>query len=185
MFVCTIKWEAVIKSLQNLVAISPYRVMLITWIDFGEILLEFFFFFFVNLKNVFLQGQTLLATSQELLVQLMWNEKEVHELDTGWIMWPWHLISPMTLTWDVLRSNFKILGSCIRVRVRVWNRLISGMWMKLMWVDHSWQWVWPWWGGWMYRIVTGVTSDVCVPSTYLVWKEKHAQEVNKCTNSVP
>ena len=27
----------------------------------------------------------------------------------------------------------------------------------------------PWWGGWIYRIVNGVTSDVGVPSTYLVW----------------
>ena len=43
--------------------------------------------------------------------------------------------------------------------------------MKRVWVIHSWPryWlVWPWWGGWMYRIVTGVTSDVGVPSTYLV-----------------
>ena len=40
-----------------------------------------------------------------------------------------------------------------------------------MWVIHSWPWywlVWPWWGGRIYRIVTGVTSDVGVPSTYLV-----------------
>ena len=28
--------------------------------------------------------------------------------------------------------------------------------------------MWPWWDGRMYRIVTGVTSDVGVPSTYLV-----------------
>ena len=44
-------------------------------------------------------------------------------------------------------------------------------WMKRMRVIHSWPWywlVWPWWGGRMYRIVTGVTSDVGVPSTYLV-----------------
>ena len=43
---------------------------------------------------------------------------------------------------------------------------------KRMRVIHSWPWywrVWPWWGGRMYRIVTGVTSDVGVPSTYLVW----------------
>ena len=40
-----------------------------------------------------------------------------------------------------------------------------------MWVIHSWPWywlVWPWCGGRMYRIVIGVTSDVGVPSTYLV-----------------
>ena len=40
---------------------------------------------------------------------------------------------------------------------------------KRIWIIHSWPWlVWPWWGGRMYRIVTGVTSDVGVPSTYLV-----------------
>ena len=41
---------------------------------------------------------------------------------------------------------------------------------KRMWVNHSWP--WPWHlgkrGGWMCQIVTGVTSDVGVPSTYLV-----------------
>ena len=40
-----------------------------------------------------------------------------------------------------------------------------------MWVIHSWSWYWlvrPWWGGRMYQIVTWVTSDVGVPSTYLV-----------------
>ena len=35
--------------------------------------------------------------------------------------------------------------------------------------DHDWlTYGLTWWGGWMYRIVTGVTSDVGVPSTYLV-----------------
>ena len=60
-------------------------------------------------------------------------------------------------------------------KVRVWNSFISGManWhgTKRMWVIYSWPWywlVWPWWGGRMYRIVTGVTSDVGMPSTYLV-----------------
>ena len=45
-------------------------------------------------------------------------------------------------------------------------------WPKRMWVIHSWPWywlVWPWWGRRMYRIVTGVTSDIGMPSTYLVW----------------
>ena len=39
-------------------------------------------------------------------------------------------------------------------------------------VNHpSWPWywlVWLWWGGRMYRIVIGVTSDFGVPSTYIV-----------------
>ena len=41
-------------------------------------------------------------------------------------------------------------------------------WTKRMWVIHSLPWYWLVWGGRMYRIVTGVTSDVSVPSTYLV-----------------
>ena len=33
--------------------------------------------------------------------------------------------------------------------------------------------VWPWWGGWMYWTVTGVTSDVSVPLTCLVGNDLH------------
>ena len=54
---------------------------------------------------------TLLDISQEWLVWLIWNEKEMHRLDTGWTMWPWSLTSPMTLTFDFSRSNFKIAVS--------------------------------------------------------------------------
>ena len=65
-------------------------------------------------------------------------------------------------------------------KVWVWNSLKSQEWdSQLTWnekdVIHpfmtmSWYWlVWPWWGGRMYRIVTGVTSDVGVPSIYLVF----------------
>ena len=65
---------------------------------------------------------------------------------------------------------------------------ISGMgWpahgTKRMWVIHSWPWywlVWPWWGGQMYRIVTGVTSDVGVPSTYLVACSAPSHYLNQC-----
>ena len=62
-------------------------------------------------------------------------------------------------------------------KVTVWNSRISRSgaadWhgTKSMWVIHSWPWywlVWPWWVGRMYWIVTGVTSDVGVPLTYLV-----------------
>ena len=62
-------------------------------------------------------------------------------------------------------------------KVRVWNIffLRNGVadWheTKRIWVIHSWPWyrlVWPWCGGRMYQIVTGVTSDVGVPSAYLV-----------------
>ena len=41
-----------------------------------------------------------------------------------------------------------------------------------IWVIHSWPSYWlvrSWWGGRMYHIVTGVTSDIGAPSTYLVF----------------
>ena len=78
-------------------------VMVITWLNFGGILLE----------TLFLQNflRSLMDISQEWLVRLMWNKKEVHWLDTGWTMWPWPLTSPMTLTFDFSRSNFKIAVS--------------------------------------------------------------------------
>ena len=56
-----------------------------------------------------------------------------------------------------------------------------------MWVIHSWPWywhVWPWWGGRMYRIVTGVTSDVGVPSTYLVVFNSPSNQISPCSNSM-
>ena len=89
--------------------------------DFGWILLEMFFFFSkfaLKILDVFFQGQTLLHISQEWLVRSMWNEKEVHWLDTAWIMWSWPLTSPMTLTFDFSRSNFKVAVS----QELLWNR---------------------------------------------------------------
>ena len=65
-------------------------------------------FSFKNSDVFFSRSNTLLAISQELLVRLMWNEKAVHQLDTGYNMWPWPLTSLMTLTLDASRSKFKI-----------------------------------------------------------------------------
>ena len=67
--------------------------------------------FFQNFGCVFSRSNTLLDISQECLVRLMWNEKEVHRLNTGWNMWPWPLTSPVTLTFDFSRSNFKLAVS--------------------------------------------------------------------------
>ena len=55
----------------------------------------------------------------------MWNEKEVHRLDTGYITWPWPLTSLMTLTLDVSRSNFEI---ALSRKLLVW----------LMWNEKKW-----------------------------------------------
>ena len=89
-------------------------VMVITSLDCGGIPLETLFlpnFFFENFGCVFSRSNTLLDIPQKWLVRLVWNEKEVHRLDTGWTMWPWHLTSPMTLTFDFSRSNLKIAVS--------------------------------------------------------------------------
>ena len=99
LLVCRIKWEPLIQSLQNLVALFFWSRLSPDWI-----LEEFFWkllfcqIFFENFGCVFSRSNTQLEISQEWMVRLMWNEKEVHRLDTGWIMWPWPLTSPMTLT---------------------------------------------------------------------------------------
>ena len=170
--------------------------MVITWLDFGEVLLETFIlaYFLLKFGCVFSRSNTILTICQEWLVRLMWNEKEIHRLDTGYNMWPWPLTSLITLTLDVSRSNFEI---ALFQELLVWlmlnenevswydtgltlpfdhtHELRNGTadWHKTkrMWAIHSrpcyWL-VWPRWGGQMYRIVTGVTSDVGMPSTYLV-----------------
>ena len=155
---------------------------------------------FEKFRMCFVKVKHFLVISQEWLVRLMWNEKEMHRLDTGYNMWPWPLTSLMTLTLYVSRSNFETLylrncwsDWCEMKRKRI-NRILGWLYyfvldlgvsrsesetasrewdgrLTWMWVIHSWPWywlVWPWWGGRMYRIVTGVISDVSVPSTYLV-----------------
>ena len=75
-------------------------VMVITWLDFGEVLLETVIlanFLYKFLMVFFARSNTILAmVSQEWLVRLMWKEKEVHRLDTEYNMWPWPLTSLMT-----------------------------------------------------------------------------------------
>ena len=107
-------------------------VMLITWLDFGGILLEIIFcqIFFENFGCVFSRSNTLMDISQEWLVRLMWNEKEVHRLDIGWTMWTWPLTWPMTWT----PCSFK---------VKVWNSFIwgtgggGGGWCWLTWNERD------------------------------------------------
>ena len=75
-------------------------VMLYTWLNVGEIMLETLLVFCFKLRMCFARSDTLLVISQEWLVRLTWNEKEVHRLDTGWITWPWLLTSPIIVTLD-------------------------------------------------------------------------------------
>ena len=113
LLVCMIKWKSLIRSLQNMVGLLPL-VMVITWLDCGEILLKTVILanFLYKISYVFFsRPNTILGIFQEWLVQLMWKKKGVHQLDTGYNMWPWPLTSLMTLTLDVSRSNFEIAVS--------------------------------------------------------------------------
>ena len=65
----------------------------------------------------------------------MWNEKEVYQLDTEYNMWPWPLISLMTLTLDVSRSNFEI-ASCISGIVGLINVKWKGSELIGYWADY-------------------------------------------------
>ena len=88
---------------------SIVLVMVITWFDFGKVLLETVILakFLLNFGCIFSRSNTILVICQEWLVRLMWNEREMHWLDTGYNMWPWHLALLMPLTLDVSRSNFE------------------------------------------------------------------------------
>ena len=85
-------------------------IMVINWLDFGEVMLKTVILanFPLKLRMCFFKVKHYLAISQERLVRLMWNEKEVHQLDTGYNMWPWPLTSLIILTLEVSRSNFEI-----------------------------------------------------------------------------
>ena len=116
--------------------------MVITWLDFGEVLLE-------NFGCVFSRSNTILAISQEWLVRLMWNEKDVHRLDTGYNMWPWPLTSLMTMTLDISWSNFEIALSQELLVWLMWNEnevinMILGRLYDLVLWPHPWPWPWSW-----------------------------------------
>ena len=107
---CTINWESLIGSLPNMAALLPWSWKLLFW----QI-------FFKKFGCVFSRSNIILAISQEWLVRLMWNEKDVHWLDTGYNMWPWPLTSLMTLTMDVSRTNFEIALSLELLVWLTWN----------------------------------------------------------------
>ena len=152
LLVCTIKWEPLIGSLQNMA--SLLQVMVITLFRFWrnlcwkQLFCQIFFknfgcvFSRSNTKIVFDLEKTHPAKSQEWLVRLMWNKKEMHWLDTGYNMWPRPLTSLMTLTLDVSRSNFEIALSPELKLKRKWVNMILGQLYDLALWPHPWPWPW-------------------------------------------
>ena len=95
------------------------------------------------------------------LIDVKWKGSE--------LIWYWAncMILPFDHTHDLDLGVSRSVSEIAYLR----NGSAYWQWIKRMRVIHSWPWywlVWPWWGGRMYRIMTGVTSDVGVPSTYLV-----------------
>ena len=110
-----------------------------------------------------------IAVSQEWLSDLKWKENKSGRYWGNCMTFP--LYTSMTLA-----LNFKL---------KIWNSFISGMRGLIGMGWKGWYSSWsfltvtvtfgpPWWGGWMYRIVTGVTQDFGVTLTchYVVGKCK-------------
>ena len=83
--------------------------------------------------------------------------------------WPWPSSFKVSEKKKVSRSVFQIALSQEWDSRLTWSeRDVSHPFMTMLLSL-----VWPWWGGWMYWIVTGVTSDISMPSTYLVGNDLH------------
>ena len=78
-----------------------------------------------NVQNVFIWWR------HHGLTRWMWNKKEVHGLDTGSTIWP---LPSIIWPWPWLSPRTLTLFFKLTITMTF---------------------VWPWWGGWMYRIVTG------------------------------
>ena len=105
-----------------------------------------------NLDLEFSRSNKELAISLPKMVWLPRNEKQTHRLNSRPLMWPSDLTLAVTLTltfqgqiWNLLYLNQKFSRSYVILTI-----------------------LWPRSGVRIYQIVTGVTSDVGVPSTHLV-----------------
>ena len=110
------------------VAYNLTGVMVITWLNFEETVGNCYFGqFCLKISDVFfLRSNIILTISQQWLVRLMWNKKEVHRLHVGYKIWPWPLTSLMNLTLDVSRSNFEIAVSQELLVWLIWTeKLVS------------------------------------------------------------
>ena len=97
------------------------------------------------------------------LIDLKWR---------GWELiryWAHCMILPFDHTYD--------LDLAVSIKVKVWYTLMSGVGRPIDMEqkgcepsvhDHDIDFVWLWWIGWMYWLMTGVTSKVGMPLTYPV-----------------
>ena len=104
-----------------------------------------------------------IAVSQESLVWLMWNESELIRFWADCMTLPFDNTHDIDL--EVSRSEFEIALSPEWDGRLTWNKRDESHPFMTMILTF----MWPWWGGWMNQIVTGVTSNVSVALTYLVY----------------
>ena len=148
-------------------------VMLITWLDLNGILLETLFLsnFLLKFLMCFFKVKHTIGHISRMVGSIDVKRKGGASV-RSWVNY-------VTLTFDpthdldlvVSRSKFEIAlwggGGWLP-----WNeRGVSRSFMTMI-VTCG----YPWWDGWMYRILTGVTSDVGVLSTYLVFPGCHCPE---------
>ena len=196
LLVCAIMWDTFIGSLQNIAAWLPQSYVLPVKIlkKFCQKLL-FWLIFFKKFRCVFSMSNIIWPYLRNGLSDCETKRKCIGLILGTICTWPltslvrncWSHCCEMKMNWVNM-----ILGRLYEhalwphpwpwpwswnFKVKVWNRLSGMGWpidmeRKRMCVIHSWSWyykVWPWWGGQVYLIVTGVTSDVGVPLTYLVY----------------
>ena len=103
------------------------------------------------------------------LINLKWKRSELIWYWADCITLPFHHTHDLDIGVEILRSESEIALSQAWYGWFTWNEKdVSQLFMTIIyWL------VWPWWDGGVYRIVTGVTSDVGVPSTYLVVLAAH------------
>ena len=150
--------------------------MLITWLDFGGTLLETLFFveFSLKISDVyFFKVKHSIGHISGMVGPI--DVKRKGGASVGY----W--VNHVTLTFD-LTHDLDLVVSGSKFEIALFEESGGeggggggGWWLTWNVRDVSWSFMTmtvtygrPWWGGWMYRIVTGATSDVGVLSTYLV-----------------
>ena len=88
-------------------------VMVITWLDFEKKSARncYLAIFLYQFRMCFFKVKHYFGHIPGMVVRLMWNEKEVHRLDTEYNMWPWPFY--LTHDLDLVYFNVKFRNSCI------------------------------------------------------------------------